>query len=251
MLNIPRRKDDEFYRYKMPDLIHKIEGKGNGIKTVIVNCEDIANALSRPPTYIIQYFGISLAAASNSSNNKYLVNGKHEYKELMNVLDKFIDKFVLCSKCENPETVMHVKNKQLTLHCKACGKDTLINKNEKLLKYIFVHPPKNEDENDENENQEENKIIENPCDKRKVKIILTLKNGEKEEIEFIGKDFDLKKTIQENHSGKRFNALIVAYQKCYKLSTKALMKELFENIYDEKIFDHFTDGIDFFDHFCH
>ena len=29
MLNVPRRKEDEFYRYKMPDLIHKVEGKGN------------------------------------------------------------------------------------------------------------------------------------------------------------------------------------------------------------------------------
>ena len=34
----------------MPALQTKIEGKGNGIKTVIPNMDDIAKALSRPPT---------------------------------------------------------------------------------------------------------------------------------------------------------------------------------------------------------
>jgi translation initiation factor 5 len=40
---------DAFYRYKMPRLIGKIEGRGNGIKTNVVNNVDIAKALERPP----------------------------------------------------------------------------------------------------------------------------------------------------------------------------------------------------------
>jgi translation initiation factor 5 len=33
----------------MPKLIAKVEGKGNGIKTVIVNMVEVAKALNRPP----------------------------------------------------------------------------------------------------------------------------------------------------------------------------------------------------------
>jgi hypothetical protein len=49
-LNVNRGVSDAFYRYKMPKLLAKVEGKGNGIKTVIVNMVDIAKALGRPPT---------------------------------------------------------------------------------------------------------------------------------------------------------------------------------------------------------
>ena len=47
--NVNRNVDDVFYRYKMPRLQAKVEGKGNGIKTVIANMPDIAKALNRPP----------------------------------------------------------------------------------------------------------------------------------------------------------------------------------------------------------
>ena len=50
MINVNRGVQDPYYRYKMPRIVAKVEGKGNGIKTVIVNMPEVAKALARPPT---------------------------------------------------------------------------------------------------------------------------------------------------------------------------------------------------------
>jgi translation initiation factor 5 len=58
------RSVDPSYRYKMPKLVSKIEGRGNGIKSVIVNGPAIADSLHRPVSHLIKYFGCELGAQS-------------------------------------------------------------------------------------------------------------------------------------------------------------------------------------------
>lgn len=131
----------------MPELTTKIEGKGNGIKTVIPNMSDIARALSRPPTYTIKYFGVELGAQTmfDEKNDRYIVNGVHEVKELNDCLDSFIERFVLCKSCKNPETELVVtkqgRNENIIRDCKACGERTGVDMRHKLAAFIVKNPP--------------------------------------------------------------------------------------------------------------
>jgi translation initiation factor 5 len=144
-VNVNRNVTDAFYRYKMPRLIAKVEGKGNGIKTVIVNMSEIAKALSRPPTYPTKYFGCELGAQTNfdAKNDRYIVNGAHDSTRLQDLLDGFIRKFVLCPECENPETNLIVlpKKNMITQRCIACGYTGNIDMRHKLTTFILKNPP--------------------------------------------------------------------------------------------------------------
>lgn len=144
-VNVRRDVDDKFYRYKMPLLETKVEGRGNGIKTVIPNMVDIGRALSRPPSYPTKFFGYELGAQTqfDEKNERYIINGKHEADRLREVLDVFIDKFVLCGECKNPETDLAVKGKEgiIRRNCKACGAVTTVDMRHKLTNFIITHPP--------------------------------------------------------------------------------------------------------------
>ncbi|RPD59363.1 translation initiation factor [Lentinus tigrinus ALCF2SS1-7] len=146
VVNIRRDVDDKFYRYRMPLLTTKIEGKGNGIKTVLPNMSDVARALSRPPTYPTKFFGCELGAQTSfdEKNDRYIVNGAHDATKLRELLDVFIEKFVLCKACKNPETDLIItKNDEIIRDCKACGERTGVDMRHKLTTFIVKNPPKN------------------------------------------------------------------------------------------------------------
>lgn len=144
MVNVRRDVDDKFYRYRMPLLETKVEGRGNGIKTVVPNMVDIGRALSRPPSYPTKFFGYELGAQTqfDEKNERYIINGKHEAERLREVLDSFIDKFVLCGSCKNPETDLKIsKDGIIRRNCKACGAVTVADMRHKLTTFIINHPP--------------------------------------------------------------------------------------------------------------
>ena len=53
-----------------------------------------------------KFFGCELGANTqfDKKNDRYIVNGSHDADKLQEILDNFIERFVLCPECENPET---------------------------------------------------------------------------------------------------------------------------------------------------
>ncbi|KAG0647726.1 Eukaryotic translation initiation factor 5 [Hyphodiscus hymeniophilus] len=143
-VNIRSDVKDPFYRYKMERLQSKIEGKGNGIKTVIVNLSSVASSLARPGAYVIKYFGFELGAQTNTNpaDDRWIINGAHEASKLQDYLDGFINKFVLCKKCKNPETDVVIKDGNILLDCKACGQRSNVDLRLKLSGFILKNQPK-------------------------------------------------------------------------------------------------------------
>ncbi|XP_010245067.2 PREDICTED: eukaryotic translation initiation factor 5 [Nelumbo nucifera] len=136
--------DDAFYRYKMPKMITKIEGRGNGIKTNVVNMVEIAKALARPASYTTKYFGCELGAQSkfDEKTGVSLVNGAHDTAKLAGLLENFIKKYVQCYGCGNPETeIIITKTQMITLKCAACGFVSDVDMRDKLTTFILKNPP--------------------------------------------------------------------------------------------------------------
>ncbi len=77
MINIPSYIKDPSYRYRMPALQIKVEGKRNGIRTKFLNLFEVAKCLGLPPEYLLRYFGAEFGAIIEfkQSEQKAMLNG--------------------------------------------------------------------------------------------------------------------------------------------------------------------------------
>ena len=146
MLNINGKIDDS-YRYKMPALKSNINGKGNGIFTIITNINDVSKYINQPPALLLKF--LSVYNGSMANEEKMSITGSYAPDELQKALQIYINRFVICPKCGVPETIPYLKKESkknilLELKCSSCGTVSQVSCNNKsetkasemMIKYL-------------------------------------------------------------------------------------------------------------------
>jgi translation initiation factor 5 len=136
--------DDPEYRYKMPAVFGKIEGSGNGIKTALPNITDVGLSLHRQPGEVAKFFGTELGAQTRYSaeTDRAIVNGAHTDQVLQDLINRYVEKFVLCPNCRLPETDYKIKSECIYHRCAACGAKDMVDMQHKLCNYILAEDKK-------------------------------------------------------------------------------------------------------------
>lgn len=116
------KSTDPFYRYRRPLSIieHKLG------KTIIINLNEIANALHTKPLYLVYYFKLK---KSVSVTKRLEINGIITKLELETLINQFIDEYILCNICGYPELITIKSEKSIYFRCDACGNIINIVKN--------------------------------------------------------------------------------------------------------------------------
>jgi translation initiation factor 5 len=104
-----------------------------GTKTKILNIEKIAKSINRSAELILTFMSIELGTRVLSDG----IAGKFTESRLQEIIYSFLDIFVNCLKCKNPETILE-KKKKTVKRCIACGY-TQTNINHKATSCIPIH----------------------------------------------------------------------------------------------------------------
>ena len=150
--------DDQFYRYKCPQLVATCPNAhaSKMVKMALVNIDDVSQSLQRPPSWLPNYIGYTWSAKAEYNKNKQpgencFISGNYKAEVLNEVVTKFVEEWVLCPRCNNPELNMKVKKKKggdgsIKFDCSACGysgkqKKEIMASLPKMTAHIFNNPP--------------------------------------------------------------------------------------------------------------
>lgn len=140
-MNINRNNNDNNYRYKMPKLVSRLCGRGNGSFTILDNLTDISETLNTPFSILFNFIARSLGSSCNE--DKKSITGHYQTDELIEQIYKFIEFFVLCQKCFIPELTVEImgskKKKHLNVVCSACGNSMTLTSNSKIFDKTIEH----------------------------------------------------------------------------------------------------------------
>lgn len=92
-----------------------------GMRTVIFNFKEIADALDRDPQHLLKYLSGEMATAATIQGSRMIFQGKFSEDTFQRLMQRYVETFVVCPVCKRPDTKI-VKEKRLSfLVCDACG----------------------------------------------------------------------------------------------------------------------------------
>jgi len=131
---------DSHYRWKMDPLETKIEGKGIGRKTVLLNISEVAAHCFTQPQYMTKFFGYEIGAQSKWDDHRRVgfVNGVHDTNDLQELVFKYIELLIMCpsESCTRPEIKYMKTGKNIRMACASCGLNQNFQLDHQITKFI-------------------------------------------------------------------------------------------------------------------
>lgn len=150
LINIRGLEDniDPSYRYKM-EAINIVQQRG---KSVITNINEIGMNLTTEPKIkdntkykpenkakmLIEFFKKKFSIPIKCDKNLTKVELKGVTREeLQNAIYEFIEYFVICPTCQNPETILSKDKNNIYITCQACSHHDKIKNNNKMVSKLL------------------------------------------------------------------------------------------------------------------
>lgn len=123
-------------RYQMALIQVKVETN----YTKLSNLEEVGKDLARSAELLLKFFGSEIGCQTMIKRGEYYLAGEYNSQQLQDHLDKFIESYILCQKCNNPETVFETAGKKkvekAALACAACGNRSKLDLNHKRATFL-------------------------------------------------------------------------------------------------------------------
>lgn len=92
-----------------------------GMRTVIYNFKEVADALDRDPQHMLKFLTGEMATAATVQGSRVIFQGKFSEDTFGRLIQRYLEGYVVCPVCKRPDTKI-VKEKRLSfLVCQACG----------------------------------------------------------------------------------------------------------------------------------
>jgi translation initiation factor 2 subunit 2 len=92
-----------------------------GMRTVIYNFKEVADALDREPQHLLKFLTGEMATAATVQGSRVIFQGKFSEDTFGRLIQRYLESYVKCPVCKRPDTKI-VKEKRLSfLVCQACG----------------------------------------------------------------------------------------------------------------------------------
>ncbi|KAG8981616.1 hypothetical protein FRB94_006687 [Tulasnella sp. JGI-2019a] len=91
-------------------------------KTIFANISEICKRMHRQPEHVIQFLFAELGTTGTVDGQQRLViKGRFQQKQLETVLRRYIVEYVTCKICKSPDTLLSKENRLYFMTCESCG----------------------------------------------------------------------------------------------------------------------------------
>ena len=117
------KKIEEAQRFVLPE----VQIQPAGLKTMIVNFGDIAQAMRRDPNHFMKFIVKELATSGELEGKRLVVIGKFFKLAIDKKIELYMKKYVLCPECGKPDSKLEKEDRYLFLKCEVCGARSSVN----------------------------------------------------------------------------------------------------------------------------